>query len=330
MRGILLITLCGILGPAGSAAAAAKAQVTVRPTSQVASVQVRLSDLADIVTSDRTLAESLRILPICAGPLPGRSRTITREQIKSCLSSRGFGEPSVVLLCPPEVTINRAAVVVTGTQLFAAARDYIVAHAVLPGRVEVEPLRVPPDQTIPAGKLEIRIGRPGAVIRKGANTVCISLIVDGRLHSVLNLSANVRVFAPVVVTTKHVARGEELTAANTRVEEREVTLHADDLISAPLEFGLTAAAPLQEGQVLQSAHVKARPAIRSGDGVTVLVTGETVRLSERGAAVQDGRVGERIKVRLAGEVREVRGIVRAPGLVHIDLRRKDSCNAEVP
>ncbi|MGC8862530.1 MAG: flagellar basal body P-ring formation chaperone FlgA, partial [Armatimonadota bacterium] len=228
----------------------------------------------------------------------------------------------------PQVTATRSATLVCGAQIFAAVREQIVSQARLSGRFEVEPLRLPRDQIVPAGRLEIRVGRPGATVRKGANTIPVSLFVDGRLYSTVNISVNVRVFAPVLVTTTAVPRGAELTDANTRLEDREVTLLGENLVSPPLEPGLTAALALQEGEILRTSHVRSRPAIRSGDSVTVLVTAGPVRLSERGAAAQDGRVGERIKVRLAGEVREVRGIVRTSGLVHIDLNGKDSCDAQ--
>ena len=68
--------------------------------------------------------------------------------------------------------------------------------------------------------------------------------------------------------------------------------------------------------------VSAPPAVRSGDQVLVVVSSGTVRLTDRGVAAQDGCIGDRIKVRLSGESREVRGTISGPGLVEIFIGRR--------
>ncbi|MGC8862012.1 MAG: hypothetical protein ACP5R5_04455, partial [Armatimonadota bacterium] len=65
------ILLCLIMCQGEVPAADGKAQVVVRPVSQVSAVQIRLSDLADVTAADESLCTSLKDVPICAAPLPG-------------------------------------------------------------------------------------------------------------------------------------------------------------------------------------------------------------------------------------------------------------------
>jgi flagella basal body P-ring formation protein FlgA len=321
-RVLIKLTLAlSLMALCASASGSALADVMVRPTSEVAAVNVTLADIASVQCADEALAAKLRTIPICPSALPGKTRVLAREQIIIALRRQGVSDDSVNLLCPGQVAVTRSSSVASGQALFEAAREFALRDSGWPGTVTVEPVRIPPDQVVPLGKLELRV-RPGAQnLRKGRNSLPVESVVDGQVYTTTHVSILVRVFAPVLVAAQTIPRSTQITAANSALRDREITTLGNDIVLESPTAGMVAAVPIPEGAVVRKAWISAPPAVRSGDAVTVVVDGSCVRVTDKGIAAADGRPGDRIKVRLTGDVREVRGTVVGPGLVQILIDR---------
>jgi len=292
------------------------AQVLVRPSSEVEAAEVMLSDVAAVQCSDQALARKLASVPLCPSPLAGKGRVLTREQIRIALRRQGIADRSVELLCPPQVAVSRRASLISGQTLFEAVRTSVLSEKKWPGTIEVEPVRLPTDQVVPSGKIETKPESNG--IRKGRTSVPVSILVNARQCARMHVQVNIRLFAPVLVSTAAIARGSQISAANTAVQVQEVTNLPEDVLSAVPSDGM-AAVSISEGTAIRGSMVAERPAVHAGDQVVVIVSGRTVRVSDRGVAASDARIGDRMKVRLLGDVREVRGTVTGPGVVEIDI-----------
>jgi flagellar basal body P-ring formation protein FlgA len=304
-------------------AGAPQATVMVRPASDVAAEDVTLQDIAAVQAEDEALADKLGATSICRSPLPGKSRRITREQIIIALRRQGLPDGSVNLLCPPEIGITRSGTIVTGQALFEATQQFATEAGNWPGSIVVESARLPADQTVPSGKLKIRV-REGAIkLRKGRNSIPVEVVVDDKVYTTTHISVLIRVFAPVLVSTGSIARTTEIDSSNSEMQEREITNLPEDLVFELPSTGAIAAVPIAEGSVIRQNWTSEPVAIRSGEPVTIAVVGDSVRITDRGAAISDGRPGDRIKVRLLGDVREVHGTVVSPGLVEIQIGRRN-------
>lgn len=323
VRFVKFISVFVLIALPAFATATPQATVMVRPSSEVAAEDVTLQDIATVQAEDEALADKLGATSICRSPLPGKLRRVTREQIIIALRRQGLPHGSVNLLCPPEIGITRSGTVVSGQSLFEAAQQYALEGGFWPGSILVEPARLPSEQTVPSGKLEIRV-REGAIkLRKGRNSIPVEVVVEDKVYSTMHVSVLVRVFAPVLVSTGSIERTTEIDNSNSEMQEREITNLPEDLVFELPSTGAIAAVPIAEGSVIRQNWTSEPVAIRSGDTVTVAVVGKTVRITDRGAAVSDGRPGDRIKVRMLGDVREVHGTVVSPGLVEIQISRRN-------
>lgn len=305
------------------AAAAPQATIMVRPDSEAAGGSVVLGDISTVQCADKALAQRLTSIEVCSSPLPGKTRRLTKEQILVALRRAGIGDGAVELLCPAEVTVMRKSSVISGQALFETAKQFVLAGNSLPGTVAVEPVRLQADQAAPAGKVELRV-RPGAKeARRGQSSLPVEVIADGQLYRTINVSVLVRVLASALVSTQAISRLSEITDANVTLQERDITTLPSDILTEKPAAGWMASVPIPEGTVIRRSWVAAPLAVKSGDAVLVVVESGAVRVMEKGTAVQDGRPGDRIKVRLLGNIREIRGNVAEPGIVKISIGRRN-------
>lgn len=286
----------------------------VKPSVEVPGATICLGNIAD---ANGTLSS----IAICPSPLPGKARKLTRDQITVALKRAGVYE-TIVLLCPDEVTVTRMSSSVCAEALLETARRFIMSSNDLPGTVSVELARPFGPQTVPAGKVELRV-KPGTQgVRRGQNNLPVEIVVDGSAYRTVNVPVRVKVLASILVAAKGISRSEEIGSANVSLQERDITALPYDIIVGEPELGWTAVVPISEGAILRRSWVSEPPAIRSGDIVSVTVTNGVVRISDKGTAVQDGRPGDLVKVRMLGDTREVRGTVAGPGVVQILMGRK--------
>lgn len=313
----LLVLLTLIPALASAANLPSKATITVRPESEVAGSIAVLGDIALVQTQDRDLAIKLKKMELCPSPSPSRSRIVTKNDIIIALRRIGENDRSISILSPNQVSITRSFNRVTGQQLFDVARTYALAAASWPGTVEVESNNLSLDQEIPSGKLEIRVKDGIQKVRKGHNTLPVDILVDGRTYRTIYASITVRVIAPVLVASQTILRSTPLNESNTTTRQIDITNLNDDLIIGTMPVGCSASIQIADGAVIRRSWAAEPSAIHSGDIVLVVAQSGLVRISDKGTAVQDGRVGQTIKVKLTNGSRDVLGTVTEPGLVTI-------------
>lgn len=202
----------------------------------------------------------------------------------------------------------------SGWQALAdAAREAVLAEfAQRSDRIEVELPAPDPRQQIPvcAAPLETSVGRHNG---QGGR---LSVRVDCRDQApwARHVSVQVRVFRQVVVTTRNLARGEQLGASDIALEEVDISqsrgLLLQELSAAQ---GLELRRNVSSGSALSSDMLNAPLMVRRGD--TVILTAERagVSIRQQGTALQDGEAGRQIQVRNTRSNRVVQAVVTGHG-----------------
>ncbi len=296
--------------------------VMVRPMTEVSTTDVKLGDIAVVKSKNAALATKIAEISVCAAPLAGRSRVLTREQLLVTIRKYGIADGTVGLLCPAQATVSRAVSRIPGQALFDTVREFVNANKTWTGNAEVESVRLPNEQVVPTGPLEIRVRDNGSKPRKGRASFPVDILVDGQVYSTLYIAVNIRVFAPVVIATQPIARGGVIDSSNSALDTREVTTASEDALSQMPVDGSTATQSIPVGTVVRRSWVTEAMAIKAGDKVTVVVRGDTICISDKGVAAADGRPGDTIKVKLSGDLREIRAKVVESGLVEIRLAKR--------
>ncbi|MDF3982123.1 flagellar basal body P-ring formation chaperone FlgA [Luteibacter sp. PPL201] len=134
----------------------------------------------------------------------------------------------------------------------------------------------------------------------------------------VRVPVRVKLFTPVLVTSRPLTRGDGIGAADVHSEERDVASLAYGYIAALDQVeGRALARPINAGTVLTPGMLAGRQAVRVGDAVSMEATVDGVTIRADGVAMGAGDAGARVKVRNASSGRIVDAVISGPGVVAV-------------
>lgn len=132
--------------------------------------------------------------------------------------------------------------------------------------------------------------------------------------------ATITRFAEVVVATRPLARQQTIESGDVRLERKKISGLANGYFETVSEVvGLQARRAMALGQIFNSAHVAPRHLIQRGQEVTLRseLPGLSVRMV--GEALEDGALGQRIRVRNRSSKKIVEGYVESSDTIRVPL-----------
>lgn len=315
-----LALLALLAAPAGPAAAAET--LAFAGQVQVDGGKVTLLSLA---APDQELSPALKdalaSVTVAGAPGLGRSVVIHGSRIKSLLRQAHLG-PGVSVLLPEQVLVERASQTLSSQAL---AQLYIQAVSERLGArakdADIRDVDTGRDLALPAGKLTTSLRLVGLSGEpSGRVPAAVDVYVDGRKEAQVRVVGNVDVYGQVVVAArplmgKHVIAAEDVELV--RVNLSEAGLGAlGDIQDA---VGLRTRAPVPAGAPLDLRRLEQAPLIRRGDVVTMVFTGEGLKITAKGKAEQIGFAGGRIRLTNLNSKREVWGKVLDSGTVVVEF-----------
>lgn len=192
------------------------------------------------------------------------------------------------------------------TQLSSRAQASAeIALGRLDSRLRLSPCDTPLQPFLPAGaKLQ---GRLSVGIRCSDTTPWT-----------VYLSADIKVFADVMVAARPLSRGETLASGDTVPLRMEVSklnsgyyLRDDELAGKILRRAIPA------GQALTPRVLREPLLVHRGDDVTIIATTAGLQVRMKGKALEDGTRGARVSVRNTRSKRIVEGTAVKPGEVQV-------------
>ena len=162
-----------------------------------------------------------------------------------------------------------------------------------------------------SGVVDLKVRPLSSEPFRGPTMVRLEVLVDGATQKVLTVTADVRFYRPVLVTTRSVRRGTILyDDGSVELVERDVTAARHGFFTDMAELeGLRARRPIGFGDVVSRRHVEEIPVVERGDDVLMTLTTAHMQISTAGVALQDGAVGSRIRVKNLDSGRIVYGEV---------------------
>lgn len=198
-----------------------------------------------------------------------------------------------------------------------AAVDWLQAHRSLPGSrmvLEAAPLDSRLRLADCASPLEASL--PGNRPLGARVSVSVHCPVPGGWT--VRVPVKVKLFTQVLVTTRPLARGDGLGAADVHEEERDVATLAYGYIAGLDQVGGRALArPLNAGTVLTPGMLAGRQAVRIGDAVSMEASVDGVVIRAEGVAMGAGDMGSRVRVRNASSGKVLDAVVSGPGVVAV-------------
>ena len=272
---------------------------------RVESQRVRLGDIARLEGDDASQVQAASMLDLGAAPRFGEELHLDRTRVAAWLMRAAPQLPPIAWGGADAVRILRAGRSIRAAQVCRAAEDSVAATAAVPGSVNVRAAADCPDEDwiVPAGEqpdLRARAPVDGAWPARRI-AVPVELWSHGRYVRTAIVPVRVEVKGTAWVARDDVSPRRTLDrAAFDAVEIDLAGLAAPPL---PLDAAFSALRlrrAVLKGQVLTASHVESQPTVSRGDRVAVRSRSGAISLEASGEALQDGRPGEQVLVRMGG------------------------------
>ncbi len=279
--------------------------------------------LGDIATIEGDLGFITRAENIVVGsaPLPGRKRSVKRPLIEARLRQHDINPRVVRISCPEEFTVTTAYRSFSVEEIQNMTRDYILAH--MPwdrDMVEIsgficEPVRVP------TGSIDIRFEPNPNENYRGRFTAHMVFGVDGQDAEQQRVSAYITVVAPVAVARRKIERHEVVERDDFTMKPHDITHFAGTPVMDASDIaGMRTKGRIRDSEVLKLDFFEKAPLVYRGEIVRLVVETDFFHISAPGEVLEDGCIGETVKVSNLSSDKKVYGTVR--GRKHIEVSYK--------
>lgn len=296
--------------------------LVVPPRVLVYGAQIRLSELVKLSSLPPALQAELGQVELGPSPRPGEVVSLPGSTLLTRIRSSAPGATSLQWQVPPTVQVERAATRIEAAQVLESLRVWIEANQAVPvEQLSLSGLQVRSPLLVPAGAVTLDFEPAPGDDLLGPSSLNLLVWVDGALIERIPVRVRVDGQLRVLVLSRPVRLGQELTASDVQEELRSVaTLTGQPALRRDEVVGRQARRALNSNRVLGLEDVEDKPVLRKGDAVTILLRSGALLLTAQGEALQDGRTGETISVLNVGTKRQLRGKVTATGEVRIDYR----------
>ncbi len=153
----------------------------------------------------------------------------------------------------------------------------------------------------------------------GSRRFSLIFRVDGRVQANLALRTELEALAPVAVAAGDLPRGAVLTLKDVRLLEKDISTLREPYLEVDTLVGKGLRRAVKAGEVLQKGVLATLPVVRRGELVLMTVRSGALVLTASGAALDNGGLGETIRVRNSSSQKEVVGRIVGPGKVELEM-----------
>lgn len=300
--------------------------VALRPSVKTSSRVLSIGDVADVYGSLSSLTQRIASLDILDNRQSEGPVAISQRQIRIRLLLDGIPGDSFTLAGAERCVIGPQTDPISDQLVIesiraALVRRFQVADSDLDVRL-AQPLPAMPDLAgVAPDDVDIEPYLPDELPR-GRARIRLAVHAQGQLRRVLSVTLDVTEYREIAVATKAIRRGQLLSASDLKNERRPITA-AGQYASLASAIGREAKRPLRPGDAIRMNDVA-----DSREESPVLVKyRDTVRLVARkgrlavtlsaAEALQQGRLGDTIRVRNADSKRVIVGKVVGPGELEV-------------
>ena len=202
-------------------------------------------------------------------------------------------------------TIRQAAERVVTTHLGGASAERFVSAAALDSRLNLTNCEQPPAAAVMSNNAD-------------GSEYIVRVRCDTPLAWTLQLRVSVQSDSRVWVLTHGLARGSVPTQADLRSETRRVAGTTSRYVADPVELNQRhLRQPAAAGTALRADMFERDIVIQRGQRVTLLAAASGIEIRAIGEALQDARIGERVRARNLTSLKLIEGVVDSSGEVRM-------------
>ncbi len=173
---------------------------------------------------------------------------------------------------------------------------------------------------VPAGRMDVQILSDVADIELGRSSFQVSVTVDGRRVQVVDVVADIEVWADLVTPLRGIQADETIAAEDVGLQRVSLPSLSHDFARTPEEVvGRRAARALRAQAPIRVAALGHAYAVKKGDHVTIEARRGGLTITASGVTKGVARVGQNVSVTNQDSGKEIRAKVVGPGIVRVDF-----------
>lgn len=294
-----------------AAALPARADALLRTHAVVEGEMVTLGDLFANIPDDKADR------PVAKAPQPGRRAALDADWLKRVASHNGIKWQAASVF--DQAIVERAGITIPTDRIQAEILRALSERTALPPGAEVElagtnaPLvaALDSDQTIRVRDVSYdnRSGQFTAVIDTGNDKISSqSVRLLGRVYDTVEIP----------VPARALSRGEIITARDLSWQRiRENGIRRDVVVDIDQLIGQTPRQRLRPGQMISASEVQKPLAVTRGALVTMILKSGSMSLSAQGRAIEQGSIGDVVRLTNTHSNMTVEGRIEGPNLVSV-------------
>ena len=170
------------------------------------------------------------------------------------------------------------------------------------------------------GDPQIRVRRASSRPLRGPTVLRVGIDAGGQTQRTMSVTADIRHLRPVLVASRMLRRGEALMLDLVELVECDITQLRHGYFTDIDALGdMRTRRSVVAGDVLTRNHVEVIPVINRGDEVELVARTNSLAISAIGQAMQDGGIGERIRVKNSDSGKVLYGQILDASTIQVGL-----------
>lgn len=304
----------------GAAHAAPVASIELRPQVEVTRAVVTLGEVARLESADLSVMRALVDLPIGPAPAAGHMATVQRAALAGWIRARaGIPEQALHWTGPEAGEVSTAARLLRGEDVASAAevalRNWLETQGV---RGEMQSDGLPRDIDTPGGNVALRVRSLEHLSLRPRMLVWVEVWSDERFLRAVPVPFHVQAWREMPRAAAALPAGAPLVEGSVVQEQVDVATQVG-LLGVPPDAGLRTRHALRAGEVLHAGNTESVPLVQRGQWAALRSGAGLVTSEARVEVLQDGRLGDNVRVRQPGAAGAV--VARVVGAGQLEVAR---------
>ena len=270
-----------------------------------------------IIRGDESLVAKASEIALGRISVPGQKIIVDRTMVLSRLACNGIPASKVILTGAEKATVKQQRQIIKSNELVEMALSFIKQNPPAASICQFNPTRIPKDFIIPGEVKDIKLVPRLARSRiRNQVKIHIAVLSGGKEIGVREVTFRLKYNCRKVVAQVDIPQGAVISPANVTIE-KTLSNYPEPANWTP-PYGLIAKRRLPAKTNISAnmvAPVKPKVLLKRNQNVVMIIDRLGLLITAIGKTLQDGRVGEYIKVRNADSQRIIMAKVNEDGTV---------------
>ena len=260
---------------------------------------ITIADVS-VISGDESMASAAGKIVLGRFAKPGQQIVIEASTVLSRLASSNISADKVKLTGSEKVVVSQQQIVVEGNKFVESARIFLLnGNRITDSVCKFELVRTADKLVIPAEYRDIKLVA-GPVVKRAGNQygVQVTVLADGQQIARREVKFSAQYECHRTVAVVDIEQGQPIKADNVRIEKYLSGRPESKGWSKP--YGMMAKRRIKAGNVIRPGTIEPKQkqvVIKRNQAVVIRIDRPELVLTVTGKAMQDGRMGDVIRVR---------------------------------